>query len=133
MDLVFLSAPYTHPDPAVVDRRMKRFCEIDSLLTAGGLMTVSPLFKHLLFVNGSKLPSTWDYWEEYSKTILLHCKVQAILMIDGWGESTGIAGETAYAKSLGKETILVDVDGLMPEWGGVPGAIEKIKAALRRV
>jgi hypothetical protein len=58
--LIYLAAPYSDPNPAVVDDRIKRVCVVDSLLMSRGLFTVTPLLKHFI-LGYSKLPNDWAY------------------------------------------------------------------------
>lgn len=106
--MVYLAAPYSSPDAAVVEARMKVFCSKDSELSEGGFVTVSPLLKHLLFINGSKLPSDWAYWERYSYVLLSHCNYLAVLKLPGWEESPGVQGEIKFAVKHGIEVIFLD-------------------------
>ena len=60
MELIYLAAPYSHPDKTVVEERIKTFCKIDALMSDRGLFTVSPLLKHLVLQHSS-LPSDWNF------------------------------------------------------------------------
>jgi len=96
--MIYLSSPYSHPDQAVVEARIKTFCKVDEALQRKGLMTVSPLYKHLLFLNGSTLPSDWNYWKCYSRVLLKECDWLFVIKNDGWEESIGVQAEIEFAK-----------------------------------
>ena len=115
MSLVYLAAPYTHKDPAVVAERMQKFCNFDSALGAAGIITVSPLLKHLLFIHGSELPRDWAFWENYSKTLLSKCDCLVVMRMDGVEESTGVMGEIAFARAHSIEIVNVNAIGFLEE------------------
>jgi hypothetical protein len=106
--MVYLAAPYSSPDPECVENRIRAFCSKDSELSGGGIITVSPLFKHLLFINGSKLPSDWAYWERYSYVLLSRCDYLVVLKLPGWEESVGVQGEIKYALDNGINIVYID-------------------------
>ena len=99
---LYLSAPYTHPDPAVVQDRIQRFCAYAARIEAEGeYHAVSALYNQLLLDRGQSLPSTWEYWESYSLSLLLISKRMTVLTLDGWDKSTGVAGEISMAQKAG--------------------------------
>lgn len=106
--LVYVAAPYTSEDPKETEYRIKMFCKKDSELSGGGLVTVSPLFKHLLFINGSTLPSSWAYWEQYSYSLLDKCDCLVVLTLRGWTDSPGVKAEIEYARKLGIKIVFID-------------------------
>lgn len=101
--MIYLASPYSHPDPAVVAERIKVFCKIDSMICKEGkgeIVTVSPLAKHLLFVNGSDLPTDWNFWKGYSTTLMTKCSQLWVIKSEGWDTSTGVAAEIDLATRL---------------------------------
>jgi hypothetical protein len=99
--VVYLAAPYSSPDPLVVDARMNTFLDIDALLIEQGYVTVSPLSKHFILNRGRKIPGNWAYWENYSKRLLNVCNELLVMTcIPGWKESTGVRGEICHAIDL---------------------------------
>lgn len=108
--LVYLAAPYSDKDPAVVEKRIKEFLEIDAILTQQGIVTVSPLYKHFLLHVGN-IPGDWEYWKKYSLTLLEKCDAVFVLGIDGWDESTGVKAETEAAKECNIPVHSVDHNG----------------------
>jgi hypothetical protein len=67
--IVYLAAPYSHPDKQVVEERIAAFCKIDGELCAKGIFTVSPLLKHLT-LQYTSLPSDWAYWKVKERWIV---------------------------------------------------------------
>jgi hypothetical protein len=96
MKLAYLAAPYSDKNQDIVENRIDIFCNIDSMLMQHGIMTVSPLLKHLVLQHSS-LPSDWAYWGDYSKTLLARCDMLIVLKMPGWLESTGVRAEIEFA------------------------------------
>ncbi len=93
--LVYLAAPYSHPDKNVVQERIKQFCAVDAHLSRSGIFTVSPLLKHLVLQHET-LPSDWNYWKDYSYELLARCEKMVVIRMDGWKDSVGIKAEIEY-------------------------------------
>lgn len=106
--MIYLAAPYTSPDPVCVEDRVRVFCSKDSELSGGGIITVSPLSKHLMFINGSKLPSDWAFWERYSYALLSRCDHMIVIKLPGWEESKGVQGEIKFAMDNNINIVYVD-------------------------
>lgn len=106
--MIYLAAPYTHPDSDVVTQRMALFSIIDAKLAKQGLFTVSPLSKHFIKMY-TDIPLTWDFWKEYSEKLMEKCDALYVIMLDGWEESEGVQGEIEMAKKMSKEIKYLDV------------------------
>jgi hypothetical protein len=105
--MIYLAAPYTHPDPKVVEERMATFCQVDASLCRQGLITVSPLSKHWM-KDHVDIPLTWDFWKNYSEKLLEKCDALYVIMMPGWKESEGVLGEIDLAKKMSKEIKYLD-------------------------
>lgn len=99
--MIYVAAPYTHSDPAVVKQRMITFAQVMSNLITAGEHPVSPLMNHFL-VGYAKtdFPLTWEYWQEYSRSLLKICTELYVITMDGWEQSTGVAAEIEMASQL---------------------------------
>ena len=95
--LGYLAAPYTSRDPGDVEARAAAMCRADARLMKAGIFTVSPLLKHLTLQH-AELPSDWAYWKDYSTTLMQRVDFVAVLMLQGWRESTGVQAELALAE-----------------------------------
>ncbi len=101
MSMIYVAAPYSHPDKAIVAERMDRFAFKFSALIEQGHYPVSPLLNH--FVSEKTTPSwptTWEYWEGYSKVLLSKCDSMIVLTFDGWEDSPGVQAEIKLAEEL---------------------------------
>lgn len=101
--LVYLAAPYSDKDPDVKEQRIANFCLVDAKLSLNGYYTVSPLLKSLLFRYTTKVPSTWEFWQQYSEELLKPCKKMFVIMLDGWKESEGVQAEIELANKYNIE------------------------------
>lgn len=55
-----------------------------------------------------EFPLTWDYWEEYSKLLLEKCNGLIVITVDGWQDSTGLAGEIKLANDMNIPVYYID-------------------------
>lgn len=95
--LVYLAAPYSHPDPDVIQQRMRLLCEADALLIESGVYTVTPLSKHFILGYRS-LPGDWAYWGDYCRSLLPRCDAMVLITMPGWDSSEGVCGELELAR-----------------------------------
>lgn len=100
--MIYLAAPYNHPDSDFVTQRMALFCIIDAKLCKQGLLTVSPLSKHWMKYYTS-IPLTWDFWKNYSEQLMSKCDALYVIMMEGWEQSVGVQAEIELATKLGIE------------------------------
>lgn len=105
--LIYLAAPYSHSDPAEIENRMAQFRLIDQQFTREGKLTVSPLYKHWI-INDTDIPNDWNYWGEYSDTLLSGCDTMFVIMFDGWKDSVGIRKELELSAYYGIEVHFFD-------------------------
>jgi hypothetical protein len=109
-ELFYLAMPYSHKDPAVIERRMEIFCRVDAFLMKSGIHTVSPVSKHFM-LSYEALPGDYNYWGTYSRKLMQRCDGVYVICIDGWKESVGVQDEIALAKQLNLPIIMVDEQG----------------------
>ena len=110
MKLSYLAAPYTDKDKAVVEERMKKICIADSKLMKAGVYTVSPLMKHFI-LGYADLPGSFEYWRDYSMTLLCTVDQVIVLMLDGWKESEGVQAEIKVATDVGIPIVYLNEAG----------------------
>lgn len=106
--LVYLACPYSHPDAAIREQRFHAVNKVAAKLMSQGSHIFSPIsHTHPIAVAGG-LPLGWDYWQAYDRAIMSACGKMIVLMLDGWKESTGIAGEIVLAKEFGIPVIFME-------------------------
>jgi hypothetical protein len=105
---VYLASPYSHPDPAVREARFDAVARNVAALMRSGVHLYSPItHTHPIAIRGD-LPTDWSYWEGYDRVMIAAASELWVLMIDGWGESRGVAAEIAIAVAMHKPVRFVE-------------------------
>lgn len=107
--LIYLAAPYSHSDQAIVQERMKLFAKVDIQLVNDGFFTVSPLYKTLLLQQQPDLDVSWDHWQDYCKELLSKCNMLLVICMDGWQQSIGVQAEIELAKHMEIDIQYIDI------------------------
>lgn len=113
--LIYLAAPYSHPDPAVMDRRFHEINAVAAQLMQSGEFIFSPISHTHPIAMAGGLPTGWDFWEKYDRAILSACCEVRVLMLDGWRESRGVTAEIAIAIKLGLPVTYIDLPAASPD------------------
>lgn len=106
--ICYLAAPYSHESERIKEYRMHQFYVYDAFLSRQGIFTVSPLYKVETTKHG-KMPDDWEYWKEYSYTLLSMCNKMVVMMMHGWETSTGVKAEIEYCEKHGIEVEYVEI------------------------
>lgn len=104
--MIYLAAPYTHPDPAVRSQRLDAVCTKAAEMLSAGTLVYCPL-AHGYALSAHGLPEDWDFWGEHSEDMIERCTAVAVLAIDGWDTSVGVTKEISHAASLGIEVYIL--------------------------
>ncbi|MGE3807078.1 MAG: DUF1937 family protein [Gemmataceae bacterium] len=99
--MIYLASPYTSPDPRIREHRFREACRMTAALVHAGHVVFSPVV-HSHFLADYGLPNTWAFWRGQDTVFLEKADVLVVLMLDGWRESVGVAGEIQIARELGK-------------------------------
>lgn len=98
--LVYLAAPYSHPDKRVQQARFEQINEAAARLMADGLLIFSPISHTHPIALAGNLPTDFAYWERYDRAILACCSRMIVLKLQGWEQSLGVKAELAIADEL---------------------------------
>lgn len=110
--MIYLASPYSHPDPAVRERRFRGACRAAAALLRSGRAVFSPIaYSHPLVAHG--LPTDWSFWEWQDREHLARCDEVMVLMLDGWEESVGVREEIRIAREMGKPVRFLDIARLV--------------------
>jgi len=98
--MIYLASPYSHPDPAVREKRFLAACRTTAELIREGHTVFSPvLIGHSLASEG--LPGDWEFWEPHDREQLGQASALVVLMLPGWEESVGVQAEITIARAIG--------------------------------
>lgn len=96
--MIYLASPYSHPDPAVRERRFRDACRATAKLLARGLHVFSPIVHgHAVALCGIPLPADYAYWRDYCRDFVARSSELFVLHLDGWRESVGVQDEILTA------------------------------------
>jgi hypothetical protein len=99
--LIYLAAPYTHKDRAVMVERFEKINVVAARLMATGLYVFSPISHTHPIADAGELPRGWEFWNGYDRVMLSRCNNIHVLTLDGWKESTGVNAEIQIAREFG--------------------------------
>ena len=99
---IYIALPYTHPDKAVRDERMKGFANVAAEIENAGRYHVLSGVLATAIVERSSIPLPDDYafWGSYSESLLRVCEGVVLIPFIGWEKSIGVTAELALAKTL---------------------------------
>jgi hypothetical protein len=100
-ELVYLSAPYSHADDAVCERRFWEISWVAAQLMRKGIKVFSPISHTHPIAQAGGLPGDWNFWREYDLSMLRRCKRMVVLMAEGWKKSKGLQAEIKFAGEMG--------------------------------
>lgn len=113
--LIYLASPYTHEDPAIVDSRVEEVYRKVSDLMKLGYTVFSPIAHCHDMAKSCDLPTDWEFWNEYDKTIISRCDELWVLKLPGWQNSHGVKAEIQIAMELGKQIRYLYIDEELPK------------------
>lgn len=98
---IFVSSPYSHPSPAVMEDRVRAAEDACAWLLGEGYLPYSPIahWHRTSFRNG--LPTNANAWIELNYFELKLSDAIAFLELDGWRDSHGMAMERQWAGEMG--------------------------------
>lgn len=99
--LVYLSCPYSDPDPVVREARFHASNRAAAKLMKLGYMIFAPIsHTHPILIDGD-LPKGWEFWERYDRAVLSCCNLVTVLRLPGWDKSVGVGAEIKIACEMG--------------------------------
>ena len=101
LGLVYLAAPYSHPDVMVRANRFRLINRFASALIRSGVKVFSPISHSVPICEAGDLRTDWGFWREYDLAMLRRCEWMIVLKLDGWRESEGLEAEVTFADLLG--------------------------------
>lgn len=103
MNKIYLASPYSHPDPAMREKRFRAACMATAELMLDGHVAYSPIaHSHPVATIGGIDPMHNFDWLGQDLPVLAKFDEVHVLCIPGAAESKGVKVEIQEAKRLGK-------------------------------
>ena len=91
MATIYLAAPYSHTDPAIIDWRVEKVDRLAAKLMDAGHIVFSPVsHSHRIARYTHVEPCNHEFWLRQDLPWMVLCKVFMIYCLPGWRESRGI-------------------------------------------
>lgn len=108
--MIYIAAPYSDDDKAVVEYRVKKVCEYSAKLLTEGISCISPITTGTGILTQVKLPTDFAFWSKLSYDLLDVCTELHILMLPGWEKSIGVDGEVHHAAARQMKITYIKID-----------------------
>lgn len=99
--VVYLAAPFSHPDDAVKQQRFDNINKAAHVLFEQGLAVYSPISMCWPIAKAHGMPTDFAWWGWYNRLMISRCDKLIVLKLDGWEESIGVQAEIKIAEELG--------------------------------
>lgn len=98
--MIYLACPYSHKDPKVREARFEAVTEAAGQFMSAGIHVFSHITHCHPIAKKASLPMGWEFWADYARRMIEACGTLAILHLDGWMESAGVAADLKIAREL---------------------------------
>lgn len=98
----YLASPYSHPTASVREARYRLAEAATAWCLRQMIWIYSPIVHCHEMAFRYSFPTDAKYWEDYNYTMLEAAQGLIVLLIDGWKDSKGIAGEVGFALANAK-------------------------------
>ena len=105
---MYLASPYSDPDPKIQELRFKQVCIVAGKMLAQGRMIFSPIAHTHSIAQATDLPTDWEFWSRYDKTMLRQAAEFGILCLTGYTKSKGVIAEIKISEYLELPTFYFD-------------------------
>ena len=99
--MIYLGQPYSHPEPHIQESRYEIALAVCATLHAAEYV-YSPIVAWHEVARRYNLDGTYAKWKAHNHHLLARADTLYILIIPGWRESVGLAGETLFARNHSK-------------------------------
>lgn len=98
MSFIYLAAPYTHEDPAIVALRMQQVEEVTCMFFRSQTPVYSPLVSWHDLALKYKLPNDYRAYRIQNLACIRACSELLVLDLTGWNNSLGVQWEIEEAQ-----------------------------------
>jgi hypothetical protein len=110
--IVYLAAPYSHPEPLVREFRFNAVSLAAAKLIDRGIVVYSPVsHSHPISLTG-QIDGSWATWGKQCLALLDVCSHLLVLTLPGWDKSLGLHTEIDFCTVKGIPVLFTHFDGL---------------------
>lgn len=109
--MIYLAAPYSHPDAAVRDERAAAVNCVFARLSGEGRIVFSTLSMTHEAAKVYNMPKDADFWWEMNMEFFRRCDEMYVVCLEGWAKSSGVRMEIEWAKFMRYPITYVDEFG----------------------
>ena len=124
--MIFIACPYWHKSEEIRNSRRTAVIKYSSRLTKLGVLNYSPL----TYTENKNAPE--GYWIKHGLKLLEACDEIHVLCLDGWRESSGVAGEIKKGEHLGLKIRHIEKHKRLAFCGSRPLKCQKTKDLILR-
>jgi len=106
--MLYLATPYSHNDPAVMEKRYHASCRAAAKLLKSGIVVFNPLANTIPAIEFGGLELEHNEFLKIDLQILRRCDEVLILGLDEWEKSSGVLLEMFEAVGLRKPVTLIE-------------------------
>lgn len=98
--MIYLASPYSHPDPAVRQRRFELACAAAAHRMESGLIVYSPIAHSHPIEQFMAQQQSHEFWMDQCMALLRRADSMVVLTLPGWEVSRGVLLEINAANLL---------------------------------
>lgn len=98
--LWYLAAPYSDKDHYLERARFEMINIAAADLLRSGMLVFSPISMSHPIAERSPIGGNFESWKRLDEEMLRRCDGIAVLHLEGWDKSVGVAAEIEYARTL---------------------------------
>lgn len=107
--LVYVAAPYSAiPDKTKLMEQISKFCA-DYMIEHPGVYLVPGLVHHYAYLQNNALGDTYEFWQDFCRTMIDRSDMVFVLKYPGWEKSVGVSDEVEYSALGNKPVTYFDV------------------------
>jgi hypothetical protein len=95
--VIFISSPYNHHTPEVVEDNFKKVSTFAAKLCSEGHVALSPITNGHTLLGFKEMPATWEFWQNFCLSLLSKADEMYVYQMEGWDKSGGVASEIQFA------------------------------------
>lgn len=108
--MIYLASPYTHEDPAVMQKRFEQVQTFTIYMIHKGAIVFSPIvYCHEMAVK-AELPKDAIFWQKQNADMLRRSDYFMVLKLPGWDTSRGVQWELSMAEALFLPIEMIEVE-----------------------